>query len=96
MPDYVATASGQWEPKTPIDASQTGWLRWLENSVLCVALAALVVLPLLEIVLRATLQTGSLRIECPRTAHDACHRDAGRCSGGPRESVVGPFHWVPS
>jgi TRAP-type C4-dicarboxylate transport system permease small subunit len=58
MPDYVATASGQWEPKTPIDASQTGWLRWLENSVLCVALAALVVLPLLEIVLRATLQTG--------------------------------------
>jgi len=58
MPDYVATASGQWEPKTPIDASQTGWLRWLENSMLCVALAALVVLPLLEIVLRATLQTG--------------------------------------
>ena len=58
MPDYVATASGQWEPKTGIDASQAGWLRWLEDCLLCVALAALVVLPLLEIVLRATLQTG--------------------------------------
>jgi tripartite ATP-independent transporter DctM subunit len=58
MPDHVATASGQWEPKTPIDASQAGWLRWLEDGVLCVALAALVVLPLLEIVLRATLKTG--------------------------------------
>jgi tripartite ATP-independent transporter DctM subunit len=58
MPDQVATASGQWEPKTPIDLSEAGWLRWLENSLLCLALAALVVLPLLEIVLRATLQTG--------------------------------------
>jgi len=58
MPDHVTTASGQWEPKTAIDASQSGWLRWLENGVLCVALVALVVLPLLEIVLRATLQTG--------------------------------------
>ena len=58
MTDRVATASGQWEPKTAIDASQAGWLRWMEDGFLCVALAALVVLPLLEIVLRATLQTG--------------------------------------
>jgi C4-dicarboxylate transporter DctM subunit len=58
MPDHVATASGQWEPKTAIQASQAGWLRWLEDSLLCAALVALVVLPLLEIVLRATLQTG--------------------------------------
>jgi C4-dicarboxylate transporter, DctM subunit len=58
MPDHVATASGQWEPKTAIDASQASWLHWLEDSVLCVALAALVVLPLLEIVLRATFQIG--------------------------------------
>jgi len=47
MPDHVATASGQWEPKAAIDASQAGWLRWLEDGLLCVALAALVVLPLL-------------------------------------------------
>jgi C4-dicarboxylate transporter, DctM subunit len=58
MPDHVATASGQWEPKTGIDAFQAGWLRSLEDGLLCVALAALVVLPLLEIILRATLQTG--------------------------------------
>jgi C4-dicarboxylate transporter, DctM subunit len=57
MSDQARPAS-QWDTKITTNASQTSWLRRLENGLICLALAALVVLPLAEIVLRATFKTG--------------------------------------
>lgn len=58
MSDQATPASRQWDPKITTTTSQGGWLRWLEDRLVCLALVALVVLPLAEIVLRATFHTG--------------------------------------
>lgn len=58
MPDHVASASGQWEPRTASSESQASRLGRLEDGLLTLALAILVVLPLAETALRATFQTG--------------------------------------
>jgi tripartite ATP-independent transporter DctM subunit len=58
MSDQAKFASNLWDPGITRTTSEAGWLRRLENGLVCFALAALVVLPLTEIILRATLQTG--------------------------------------
>ena len=58
MSDQAKFASNLWDPGINRTTSQAGWLLGFENGLVCFALAALVVLPLAEIVLRATLQTG--------------------------------------
>src|SRR5688572_20036494 len=58
MSDQAKFAGNLWDPGITRTTSQAGWLRGLENGLVCFALAALVVLPIVEIVLRATLQTG--------------------------------------
>src|SRR5262245_37591679 len=58
MSDQATSGAGQWEPGTSSLAPQAGWLRRFEDVSLCLPLAVLVLLPLAEIVLRATLRTG--------------------------------------
>jgi len=58
MSNQAKPATKQWDPRIAITTSQAGWLRRLEDGLVCFVLAALVVLPLAEIVLRATLRTG--------------------------------------
>jgi tripartite ATP-independent transporter DctM subunit len=56
MPNHAASASGQWEPRTAVVPAQVGWLSRLEDGLLSLAMAILVVLPLAETGLRATFQ----------------------------------------
>ena len=58
MSDQATPAGSQWDPKITTTMSQAGWLRRLEDGLVCLALAALVLLPLAEIVLRATFKIG--------------------------------------
>ena len=53
-----ATPASQWDPTTTTETSQAHWSKRFEDGLICLALAALVVLPIAEIVLRATVQTG--------------------------------------
>jgi hypothetical protein len=74
MPDHVATASGQWEPK--IATMRPKPAGWLEDGLLCVALAAWWCCRSWRLSCEPR-SDWHLRIKCPRTAHDAGHRDAG-------------------
>jgi len=58
MPNQAASASGEWAASSTGSPSQGDRLTRFEDILLCLALAALVVLPLTETLLRATLRTG--------------------------------------
>ena len=58
MTNRSASASGHWEPGTAQASAETGRVQRLENLLICCALAAMVLVPLAEIVLRATLKIG--------------------------------------
>jgi C4-dicarboxylate transporter, DctM subunit len=58
MTNPSASASGHWDPGTAQASAEPGWIQRLENLLICCALAAMVLIPLAEIVLRATFKTG--------------------------------------
>jgi len=58
MSDQAKFASNLRDPGITRTTFQAGWLRRLEDGLICLALAAFVVLPIAEIVLRGTFQTG--------------------------------------
>jgi C4-dicarboxylate transporter DctM subunit len=58
MTHHSASASGHWEPGTAQTSAEPGRIQRLENLLICCALAAMVLVPLAEIVLRATFKVG--------------------------------------
>jgi tripartite ATP-independent transporter DctM subunit len=58
MTDSSPSAVGHWESKNTADETQPGWLQRFENLLVCLALAAMALLPLAEIVLRAAFSVG--------------------------------------
>jgi C4-dicarboxylate transporter DctM subunit len=58
MTDASSSVGGHWRPEPAVKGGERGWFRHSENLLVCFALGAMVILPLAEIVLRATLNIG--------------------------------------
>jgi C4-dicarboxylate transporter, DctM subunit len=58
MTNHSTSASSHWEPGTAQSGAEPGWIQWLENLLICCSLATMVLVPLVESALRATLNVG--------------------------------------